>query len=148
MRRLVGGTLPVDVPQTAFAAACHDQFLPVLENFAQDGVRSLDLRHRAERHECDGVPSVASVLLCAAAAAAFLAAKVRIVEQADERVLVAGTFQNDVAAAGTVAAIGTAEGDTTFAPETYATVAAVAGECVNEDGVNEGPSLHGLPIMP
>jgi hypothetical protein len=127
----------MDVAEAALAAASDQRLLLVHgkigDEFAGIGVRD----HRADGHAQDDVVRAPAVLVGAVAVLAVLRAMNARIAVFDERVDVAIRERDDAAAATAIAAVGPAARHVLLAAERRRSVAAVAGDDVDVDFVDE-----------
>src|SRR6185437_12817542 len=141
-RRAVGGTLEMDVAETALAALRHQQLLPMRGEVADQFV-GIEVEHgRADRHADHRVLAAAAVHVAAHAILAALRLELTLVAEVDQRVQAFVRDQPHAAAFAAVATVGTAERNELLAPEAGTAVPAVAGLHLDDGFVDE---FHGRP---
>ena len=132
------------VAQTALATLRDQQALAMAGQVADDFI-GLDVDHHgSDRHGDGQVFAALAVPLAAHAILAALSAKTALMPEIDESVEVFVGLDPDAAAGPAIAAVGSAQRDEFFAPETNAAVAAVAGGDVDFGFIDE---FHGVPLV-
>ena len=126
-RGLVDAGCKTRVAASARAALCDDDFFARLVNVCEEvtGFRKAD--DGADGDADAEIFPAAPVHVFSLAVSAVLSGEAGVVEEIEEGELPGIADEDDVAAGGSVAAVGTALGDVCFAPETAAAVAAVSG---------------------
>src|SRR6185437_7374636 len=136
-RRTIGGTLEMDIAEPALATL-RDQQLLAMRGQVADQLVGIDIVHgRADRHADHGVLAAATVHVAAHAILAALRLELALVAEVDQRVQAFVRDQPHAAAFAAVTAVRTTERDELLAPETGATVPAVAGLNLDEGFVDE-----------
>ena len=125
-RRLVGRALEMRIAEAAVAALGDHHALAGLGQIGEQRLVVFREHLRAGRDLHDDIVAAGAGPVLAHAALAALGLEVLLVAIVDERVEIIHALDPDVAALAAVAAVGPAEFDELFAPESDAAVAAVA----------------------
>ena len=116
----------MQIAEAAIAAAHQDDALARLNQIGQDGLLVLVQHLGAHRHLHHDIVALAAGLVAALAVMALLGLEMLLIAVIDQGVQIGHAFQDDVATASAITAIGTAELDMLLAPEATGSGSAVA----------------------
>jgi len=139
---LVRWAFKVGIAQAASPAREQDGLLPVFRDFEKHFTGLRIFGHGTQRHLEYDVLAVRPVAIVSASAAANRCFDVLAVFQVQERPHLVVAFQNDVAAAPSIAPVGTPFGDATRSVEMRTSRAALTGGTENFDVIDEVVVRH------